>query len=73
MVKVATGGEITQDPSFCEKYPTASGCQVRAAGALSVSAARAEARSSVTTEVLHVCPTFRGVERAYVDFPKSAS
>lgn len=29
MVKVATGGEITQDPSFCEKYPTTSGCQVR--------------------------------------------
>lgn len=28
MVKVATGGEITQDPTFCEKYPTASGCQV---------------------------------------------
>ncbi|CAN0121420.1 unnamed protein product, partial [Ectocarpus sp. 6 AP-2014] len=28
MVKVATGGEITQDPSFCEKYPTSDGCQV---------------------------------------------
>eukprot|EP00904_Undaria_pinnatifida_P002749 jgi/Undpi1/12475/HiC_scaffold_5.g02146.m1 len=28
MVKVATGGEITEDPTFCEKYPTASGCQV---------------------------------------------
>lgn len=29
MVKVATGGEITQDPTYCEKYPTDSGCQVR--------------------------------------------
>lgn len=29
MVKVATGGDITRDPDFCEKYPTASGCQVR--------------------------------------------
>lgn len=29
MVKVATGGEITQDPTYCEKYPTSSGCQVR--------------------------------------------
>ncbi|CBJ48823.1 putative growth-on protein GRO10 [Ectocarpus siliculosus] len=28
MVKVATGGEITQDPTFCEKYPTSDGCQV---------------------------------------------
>ncbi|CAN0017698.1 unnamed protein product [Scytosiphon promiscuus] len=28
MVKVATGGEITQDPTYCEKYPTSSGCQV---------------------------------------------
>lgn len=28
MVKVATGGEITQDPTFCEKYPYADGCQV---------------------------------------------
>lgn len=31
MVKVATGGEITQDPTYCEKYPTSSGCQVREA------------------------------------------
>ncbi|CAN0400545.1 unnamed protein product, partial [Ectocarpus sp. 12 AP-2014] len=30
MVKVATGGEITQDPTFCEKYPTSDGCQVGA-------------------------------------------
>ncbi|CAM9516340.1 unnamed protein product [Ascophyllum nodosum] len=29
MVKVATGGEITKDPTFCEKYPTESGCQAR--------------------------------------------
>lgn len=29
MVKVATGGDITEDPQFCEKYPDATGCQVR--------------------------------------------
>ena len=29
MVMVGTGGETTQDPAFCEKYPTASGYQAR--------------------------------------------
>lgn len=28
MVKVATGGDITEDPTFCEKYPDQSGCKV---------------------------------------------
>jgi len=29
MVQVATGGEATADPTFCEKYPKDSGCQTR--------------------------------------------